>query len=398
MNKEENYQSKANILVVDDTPANLRLLHEILTGHGYVVRPVPSGKLAISSAKAEIPDLILLDIRMPDMSGYDVCEQLKADKQIRDVPVIFISALHDVFDKIKAFELGGVDYITKPFQPEEVLARVRTHVTLRQLQKDLQNKNLLLRQEVFERQQTEEALKKSEKQLRGLNASKDKFFSIIAHDLRSPISSLNELTQFAAENLENYSTAQLQEIILLQSSTTENLSKLLENLLTWSRLQRGMIEFCPQKMDVRWIIERNIALFETAASQKGLTLNSSIQDEVLIYADLNMVDTIVRNLISNALKFTDTGGCIDISACQDAQYAEVTVADTGIGIEREHVSKLFRIETKYKRLGTAHEKGTGLGLILCQEFVEMNGGRIWIESEVDKGSNFKFTLPLAAME
>ena len=390
--------SKSNILVVDDTHANLRLLTKLLTEHGYIVRPVADGQLALGSAQTAPPDLILLDIRMPGLSGYDVCKQLKEDERTRDIPVIFLSALQEVFDKIKAFSFGGVDYITKPFQAEEVLARIETHLTLRNLQKRLQKKNVQLQQEILERKQAEDALKMPEQQLRELNASKDKFFSIIAHDLRSPINSLNGLTQFVAENLDNYTFDQLKDVILLQRKTTENLSKLLENLLTWSRLQRGMIEYSPQYLNLRTIVERNVALFIGIAEQKQLILKNLIQEEMGIYADLHMLDTIVRNLLSNALKFTEPGGEVSVLARPDNVYIEVSVSDTGIGIESKHLPKIFQLGTKYKRLGTAHEKGTGLGLILCKEFVEKNGGRIWVESDVDKGSTFKFTLHQSSIE
>ena len=161
MNTHKNTAKKASILVVDDTHDNLRLLNGMLTRHGYSVRPVPDGALALVSAQKSHPDIILLDIMMPNMNGFEVCEQLKANEQTRDIPIIFISALHEVFDKVKAFSLGGVDYVTKPFQAEEVLARVETHLMLRNLHKELQQKNTLLQQEVAERIRAEVSLKKS---------------------------------------------------------------------------------------------------------------------------------------------------------------------------------------------------------------------------------------------
>jgi signal transduction histidine kinase len=332
---------------------------------------------------------------MPDMSGYEVCEQLKADESMREIPIIFISALNEVFDKVKAFDLGGVDYITKPFQPEEVLARVETHLALRNLQKDLQQKNSQLQQEILERTHAENALRKSEQELRELNASKDKFFSIIAHDLKGPLSSLKDLIRFTEEHLESYRPEKLREIVMLQRSATENLFKLLENLLTWSRIQRGKVEFIPQQIDLRGVIVRTMELFAPTAEQKQITLRNLVQEEVNISVDLNMIDTVIRNLIANALKFTHPGGTVEIRAQRNEKNVEVSITDSGIGIAQEHLSKLFRIEAKFKRLGTAREKGTGLGLILCREFVEKHDGRIWVESEVGKGSTFKFTVPTA---
>jgi signal transduction histidine kinase len=156
-----------------------------------------------------------------------------------------------------------------------------------------------------------------------------------------------------------------------------------------------MLEYNPQSIHVKGIVDRNVALFMPNAEQKQITLKISIPEEVIVYADFNMVDTVIRNLVSNALKFTHPGGTVDVSVRQDEKYIEVSVSDTGIGIAREHLSKLFRIETKYKKSGTAREKGTGLGLILCKELVEKNGGTIWVESEVGKGTTFRVTLPRA---
>jgi signal transduction histidine kinase len=172
----------------------------------------------------------------------------------------------------------------------------------------------------------------------------------------------------------------------------------MDNLLTWSRIPRGMIDYHPQQISIRMVVARNVALLMPNAEQKQITLRNSVQEQTAIYADFNMVDTVVRNLISNALKFTEAGGTVEISATPDNDVVEISVSDTGVGIGKEHISKPFRIDTKYKRLGTAREKGTGLGLILCKEFVEKNGGRIWVESEVGKGSVFRFTLPKKSLE
>ena len=388
-------ETQCSILIVDDTPTNLRLLTGILAERGYTVRPALDGNLALSSALVMKPELILLDIVMPRMSGYEVCKRLKADERTCDIPVIFISALNEVFDKVKAFSLGGVDYITKPFQPEEVLARVETHLALRRLQKKLQYKNEELQRQIAERNKSEEALHLSEQQLRELNASKDTFFSIIAHDLKGPLGSLKDLSQFTEEHLDSYTPEKLKKMLVLQRMTAENLFKLLENLLTWSRIQRGLLEYAPQHLDLSWMITHNLNLFEAMAQQKQLTVTNAVPRETRVYADYNMVDTIIRNLLSNALKFTPAGGQITIAVeeADDPALQQIRVTDTGVGIEPEHLPKLFRIDVRYKRLGTEHEKGTGLGLILCKELVEQNGGTIWVESEVYKGTTFRFTLP-----
>ena len=180
----------------------------------------------------------------------------------------------------------------------------------------------------------------------------------------------------------------------LLGNSTENLYALIENLLTWSRIQRGVLEHCPQRIDIQELIIQNISLFTQNAQEKQIAFRNCVTTSIHAYADYNMVNAILRNLVSNALKFSNSGGTITFSAnATDTNMLEIAVADTGIGIGREHLSKLFRIDSRYKRLGTAREKGTGLGLILCKEFVEKNGGKIWIESDVGQGTTVKFTLP-----
>ena len=208
---------------------------------------------------------------------------------------------------------------------------------------------------------------------------------------------LRELPGIVIENIEHYCKEHLIKIMSTQRETAKNLFALLENLLTWSRIQREMIEYRPQHMNIEKVIVRNMALLMPSAQQKQITFKNLIQEEISLYADVNMVDTVIRNLISNALKFTHSGGTVEILAQQDDHKIEVSVSDTGIGIEEEHLPKLFRIDARYKRAGTDQEEGTGLGLILCKEFIERHRGKIWVESQVGKGTAFTFTLPLAAV-
>jgi two-component system sensor histidine kinase/response regulator len=371
--------SEGVILVVDDDPDNLGVLFDYLDSVGFKVLLVQNSENALIQAESKKPDIILLDILMPGLDGFETCRRLKENDKTRDIPVIFMTALSDTTNKVKGFKMGAVDYITKPFQQEEVLARVNTHLTIRKLQQQLEAKNTLLEEQV--------------EQLSELNASKDKFISMISHDLQSPFSSLRGLIQFTAENLEGYNKSELGNIMDLLGNSTDNLYALIENLLTWSRIQRGVLEHCPQPIDIRDIVTQNINLFTQNAEDKQITLRNLIEERIAVYADFNMVNAVIRNLISNALKFTKSGGRVEFSAKQNGEYVEVSVTDTGIGISKEHLSKLFRIDARYKRLGTDREKGTGLGLILCKEFIEKHGGTIWIESEVDQGSTVKFTLP-----
>lgn len=364
---------KATILIVDDDPTNAEILSEYLNDADFETIIVGDGLKAIAQCQQLPPDLILLDVMMPDMDGFETCYRLKQDESLKDIPVIFATALSDMTSKVRGFEVGGVDYITKPFHPDEILARVNAHLTIRRQQQQLQ-------------QQTE--------QLKALNAEKDTFLSMIAHDLRSPFSSLRLLIGIAADNVEGSGQDELENIISLLKKSSENLYTLLENLLAWSRIQQGVMTYHPQALDMNTIILQNIALFESHAHQKRITIDNAVDKGTTIYADYHMVDAVVRNLISNALKFTNPGGQIGISATLHPHSATISVTDTGIGIAQEHIPKLFRIDKIYRRKGTAREPGTGLGLILCKEFVEKNGGTIWVESDVDKGSTFRFTLPL----
>jgi two-component system, sensor histidine kinase and response regulator len=379
MTTNNNHSEKATILVVDDNPGNLGVLFDYLDSAGFKVLLVQSGQNALKQAERKQPDIILLDIIMPQMDGFETCQRLKENPATRDIPVIFMTALSDTENKVKGFRLGAVDYITKPFQQEEVSAQVHTHLTIRRLQQQLEAKNTLLEEQVKELQQ--------------LNASKDTFLSMISHDLQSPFSSLRGLIQLTAENLNGYSKPELENVMDLLENSTDNLHALIENLLTWSRIQRGVIEHYPQYMDLREAVTQNLELIAQAAEKKQITLKNAIEEECRVYADMNMVNAILRNLLSNAVKFTESGGVVTVSARQTSQWLEVSISDTGIGIAEEHIKKLFRIDARYKRLGTAHEKGTGMGLILCKEFVEKHGGAIWIESQAGQGSTFRFTLP-----
>ncbi len=236
-------------------------------------------------------------------------------------------------------------------------------------------------------------LQKTNSQLQELNASKDKFFSIISHDLRSPFNVMLGYSQILDERFDDLEQERIKKDIKKLRKSAEGLYALLENLLTWSRIQRGAIEYDPEEIDLSDVADENIDLFCARADQKQITLRSMIQMGEEVYADENMLNTVIRNLVSNALKFTPDGGRIELSVQPSGEYVEVSVADTGTGIIEEDIPKLFRIDAQYTNVGTDGEKGTGLGLSLCQDLVEKNGGEIWVESEHGKGSTFKFTLP-----
>jgi signal transduction histidine kinase len=380
-------ESKDVIMVVDDNPENLGMLFTYLDHAGFTVLLVQDGENALKQSKKTPPDIVLLDILMPGMDGFEVCRRLKQDDVTRDIPVIFITALTDTTDKLKGFRAGGVDYITKPFHHEEVTARLTTHLTLRRLQQELKEKNLQLEEKNI-------LLDDKNLQLQAANASKNQFFSILAHDLRSPLTGLSGMISLMSEGIGTFSMTKLKELLKKSQYVCESFTALLENLLTWARLQCDTFECCPQPVDIKTVARVNVALLTPQAEQKQIVLHNDIADSYMVHADFEMANTVVRNLLSNSIKFTQPGGEVTLSVKPETQHLTILVSDTGIGIEAQHLPKLFRIDTKFTRLGTAQERGTGLGLVLCKEFVERNGGRIWVESGQNKGTTFGFSLPI----
>lgn len=371
--------NKPTILVVDDNPTNLQVLLESLKRTGLKILVARTGESAIQQAEYGKPDLILLDVMMPGIDGFETCRRFKTLEAFKDIPIIFMTALTDTTDKLKGFQAGGVDYVTKPLQHEEVLARVVTHLTIRRLQQELRQQHALLQEQ--------------HAQLQALNASKDKFFSIISHDLRSPLSAVLVGLRLLTDTESRLTDNEKNELIRDSHRTVEQLYNLLDNLLVWSRLQRGLMEYAPQPLDLRPLFERNATLFAANAEQKQIAIRQTVAEPVIAFADSHMIDAIIRNLISNALKFTEARGAITLSARQNDQRVEMAVADTGIGMDAETVAKLFRLDVRYNQLGTAGEKGTGLGLNVCKEFAEKNGGSIAVESVVGAGTTFRVTLP-----
>ncbi|MDY0075687.1 MAG: PAS domain-containing sensor histidine kinase [Bacteroidales bacterium] len=258
-----------------------------------------------------------------------------------------------------------------------------------------QNKKALLTTaiDISERKKTEEALRESETKLRELNAQKDKFFSIIAHDLKSPFNAIVGFSELLMEQINEKNYEGIHEYAKIISQSSLQAMDLLMNLLEWSRAQSGRMLFIPEKMKLVDLIEENILLFQGIARQKSITINKFLPDKITVFADESMIGTVLRNLISNAIKFTSKGGEINISAVKRLKEVLVSVSDNGIGIAPQRLEKLFRIDEGDSTRGTNDEKGTGLGLILCKEFVENHGGTIGAESKEGKGSTFYFSLP-----
>jgi two-component system, sensor histidine kinase and response regulator len=385
-----------HILVVDDNPRNLQLISTLVSDAGYKVSAVNSGHNALKFLAHKKPDVVLLDVMMPEMNGYDVCKAIKTDETLSDIPVIFLTAKNEAQDIVTGFSLGAVDYITKPFKTEEVLVRLSTHLQLKQSKQMLLEKNNELEKLNRELIRSKEIIREDAQRLAKINAEKDRFFSIIAHDLRGPFSGCMGLTEIIATNFDSLSKEEMKEYALTLFETAGQLNKLLVNLLDWARMQMGMIGFNPESGLLHHMIEESAEMYRKRALKKNISLNIEVAGDLTVMADPNMLNTVVRNLLSNAVKFTHPEGVITLKAEKtSAGKVLLTVKDSGIGIPPQILSNLYQIDKKVSRPGTSGEQSTGLGLLICRDFVRQHGEDLQVESTVGKGSTFRFELPLA---
>ena len=383
--------SEHTILIVDDNPTNISVIAEHLRKLGFRLRVAQSGERALHLVEnpSDLPDLILLDVMMPEIDGFEVCRRLKANKVTENIPVIFMTALTETADKVRGFDVGGEDYITKPFQAEEVLARVKAHLRVHKF-RQMQEKLLLL-----EKERTAA--------LSELNNHKDKLFSILSHDLRAPFNGLLGYAQLLMELAAEPTTdrEEIEEMANCVHSSGRAAYDLLENLLTWSRMQRDHIVFEPREQLLFVSVQDCVNVLQETAVSKNIILRNEIDQTILVHADLNMLEIVLRNLISNAIKFSSPDSEVKICAeinDKDENMVSVAVVDKGIGIAAEDLGKLFRIDAHHSTPGTVDEAGTGLGLLLCQEMVAKNGGQISVVSKEGKGSTFTFTVPVVVQE
>lgn len=419
--------NKDLILIVDDQPNNLKVLSSVLSDK-YSLSVAESGIRALSILEKMTPDLILLDIMMPEMDGYEVCQRLKKDEKLKDIPVIFLTARTDIEDIIKGFEVGAVDYITKPFNFQELQVRVKTHLgfahaketiliqkaeleksntqlleahnEMQKLNEDLivahdavqehANKVNLINQKLIE---SEYKLRRTNNDLIQSNNEKDKFFSIIAHDLKSPFSGFLGLLDMLNDDSDEIGEDDRKHMISALDNSAKNLFSLLENLLEWSRIKRDAIKYYPRNIKISKPLESILSLLNPQAVIKDIEIVNNIDIDQEILADEMMITTILRNLISNAIKFTYPGGKIELNSNLSNDFFQITVSDNGMGMDEDTLGKLFKIDEQITNLGTSSEKGTGLGLILCKEFTRILGGNIEVESKLNEGSKFILSLP-----
>ncbi len=373
LNVEIDY-SEYSILVVDDVISNVLLLKVLLAAQKFNVITASNGMEAIDITKKQQPDLILLDVMMPGMSGFELAQKLKNDPEVQHIPIIFLTALNSTADIVTGFKVGANDFISKPFNKEELVIRVNHQISL------IAAKRIIL-------QKTEE-LKKT---IQG----RDKMYSVIAHDLRSPLGSIKMVLNMFVMTMSPQMIGEEQyEMLDSANKSTEELFNLLDNLLKWTKTQTGRLTVVFQDFELVKSISGVLEIFSLVSSSKNIELIFDSNEEINVRGDIDIVKTITRNLLSNAIKFSLSGSKIIIEVKKIDNMAVVSVKDFGKGMSQEEQQKLFNSETHFSKYGTNNEEGSGLGLLLCKDFATKNKGDLWLQSEEGKGSTFFFSIPL----
>ena len=373
MNMEIN-PSEYKILIVDDVMSNVLLLKVLLTNEKFAIATASNGRQALEQVEKENPDLVLLDVMMPDMSGFEAAQHLKSNPQTAEIPIIFLTALNSTADIVKGFQVGANDFISKPVNKEELIIRVTHQISL------VAAKRLIL-------SKTEE--------LQRTIAGRDKLYSVIAHDLRSPMGSIKMVLNMLILNLPFEKIgAEMYELLTMANQTTEDVFSLLDNLLKWTKSQIGKLNVVYQDVDLVEVTDGVIEIFSMVASLKKIRIREMKPERMMVNADIDMLKTVVRNLLSNAIKFSKENSEILVKMEEVNGMAVVSVQDHGCGISEEGQKKLLHADTHFSTFGTNNEEGSGLGLLLCKDFVVKNGGKLWFTSKEGEGSIFSFSIPV----
>jgi signal transduction histidine kinase len=374
--------SSGDILVVDDSPHDLDLASSILSARGFDVRVAASGRRGLAAAKAAPPDLILLDVNLPDTNGYDVCTSLKADPATRTVPVIFISGLDSALDKVRAFDAGAVDYVTKPFEAGELGARIDNQLRVSRLQRELERQN-------------SELLRSREEALAASRA-KSVFLANMSHELRTPLNGILGFVQLM-ERDPDLSDVQRENLEVITRSG-EQLLGLINDVLAAAKIESGQVTVVATAFDVRRALRGLEELFRLRAHEKNLQFVFEVRDRLPQYVsgDQGKVRQVLACLLGNAIKFTQDGG-VALRADWDCGTSVFEVEDTGEGIAPDEVEHIFEAFVQASA-GKRAREGTGLGLAISRDYVELMGGTIDLKSEVGRGTVFRVALPLPAAE
>ncbi|MBR6605215.1 MAG: hybrid sensor histidine kinase/response regulator [Prevotella sp.] len=365
------------ILVVDDVVSNVLLLKILLTNEGFQIITANNGEECIETAKTEKPDLILLDVMMPGISGFDTAVILKKEAETQEIPIIFLTALNNPSELVHGFQVGANDFLTKPFNKEELVMRVMHQVQL------VAAKRIIVRQN---------------EELKRTISNRDKMYSVIAHDLRSPMASIRMVLNLVVSAISpDVIGPEMFELLDKANKESEETHDLLDNLLKWTKSQTGRINVVYQDFDINEVIPGVVEIFSMIAFTKKITLEYKPNcDKLVVRADNDMLKTVVRNFLSNAVKFSPENSTIEIITGIEGEFAKISIRDHGVGIAPERLGELFhKGETTY---GTSGEEGSGLGLRLCADFARKNGGDVAVESVLGEGSTFSVLVPLKKEE
>jgi two-component system, sensor histidine kinase and response regulator len=362
---------RPKVMIIDDNLGSLRLLTELLADYNYDLMTFPRGDLALQAASHDMPDLILLDINMPDMDGFEVCERLKADPNLKDIPVIFITAMSDMEDKVKAFAIGGVDYVTKPFHYEEVLARIQTHLVLRKQQMQLENQF---------------------KQLQELEQLRDGLVHMIVHDMNNILAGIVTSLGILKMRYSDVLAEKGMRTLNLGLDSCQELTSMVKDLLDISRLESGEMPVVASECNITNLICDVVRQNESIIQTQAINVETPT-GEVHVSCDEHLTRRVITNLIGNALDFTSKGGDVLIGVGNVPGAVRVSIRDNGPGIPLEFQSRIFEKFGQVEAWAKGEKHSSGLGLAFCKLAVEAHRGDIGIESIPGSGSTFWFSIP-----
>jgi signal transduction histidine kinase len=375
-------EKKIELLLIEDNIHDARLFSENLVNHyndQFEITHTPDVKTGIENISRKSFDVIVADLNLPDSTGISTFHEIK--KKSGNTPVIILSGLNDSNLTLESIRSGAQDYIYKGNYEGDFIYRVVRHAIEREkLFREIEQKTI--------------KLIKLNNNLRELNYNKDRTYSIISHDLINPINALKGYTEILYENFDELADEEKRETAVTINELTQDISALLKDLMLWSAANTGHIDYNPERINIASLLEKQSEFLKLTASNKGIKIITATE-EMYVMADKTMIETVVRNLVSNAIKFTNTSGKIFIKNFLRNDEAAVIVEDTGIGMEKDEVDKLFKVEENLSKRGTHQEKGIGLGLLICKEFINKHNGIIEVSSKKGVGTSFLFTLPKA---
>ena len=384
----------SKILIVDDIPENVEVMANMLKILGANLFFATSGSQALSIAAVKKPDLILLDIQMPGMDGYTVCKQIKLNQETKDTPIIFLTAKTEAEDLIMAFESGGVDYITKPFNIAELTVRVKTHLELKKTKDFISKQN----QEIIDIQQKiardaqrimimNDELQETQAQLKSMNSAKDRLFNVISKDLKNPIQSLLFASETLSRHIDKLSAEELETQHKNIYQNVRYMSKQMDNLLHWAKLQLGGVSVYIENLDLVQLIEKNLKALSVEIEKKDLTIIKEYPDNFKALLDKNTMNTVIHNILDNAVLNSHQNGTIFIKAQDKANFTALSIIDNGVGMENDLLLNLFDSNYIFQHRNKCGQ-GIGLGLLISQELAKLNNCNILADSRIGEGSNF----------